>query len=267
MTIEHLKVVLESEGGFEIFVEDVPRIREGSLAQQLALRWSSTRSHISLHCQPKSGCECVAHIAQAMTFLDPNTTLLSVDGIGAFDLISREAVLEGCWSKRVLISSTNWPKQKPEESLGICVRVLVMHGSRERWGTLLPCNAAKTFGLSLLERRGRCCDAMGETSVVSIANCAPCHHVNHLQTAAIQIVMGDQIQVSPTDVCTMVTKGDMLAATSASASTGKGQNFLETPHTSTSRRPTLSSFAEKGSCLCVVHRQSVFWLKPVHFAP
>ena len=30
-----------------------------------------------------------------MTDLDPNTTLLSVDGIGAFDLISREAMLQG----------------------------------------------------------------------------------------------------------------------------------------------------------------------------
>ena len=40
----------------------------------------------------ESGCECVAHIAQAMTDLDPTTTLLSVDGIGAFDLISRNNV-------------------------------------------------------------------------------------------------------------------------------------------------------------------------------
>ena len=37
----------------------------------------------------------MAHIAQAMTDMDPNTTLLSVDGIGAFDLISREAMLQG----------------------------------------------------------------------------------------------------------------------------------------------------------------------------
>ena len=30
-----------------------------------------------------------------MTDLDPTTTLLSVDGIGAFNLISREAMLQG----------------------------------------------------------------------------------------------------------------------------------------------------------------------------
>ena len=39
----------------------------------------------------KSGCECVAHIARAMTDLDPTP----IDGIGAFDLISREAMLQG----------------------------------------------------------------------------------------------------------------------------------------------------------------------------
>ena len=43
----------------------------------------------------KSGCECIAHIAQALTDLDANATLLSVDGIGAFDLISRSAMLQG----------------------------------------------------------------------------------------------------------------------------------------------------------------------------
>ena len=43
----------------------------------------------------KSGCECVAHIAQTLTDLDGNTTLLSVDGIGAFDLISRSAMVQG----------------------------------------------------------------------------------------------------------------------------------------------------------------------------
>ena len=43
----------------------------------------------------KSGCECVAHAIQALTDFDPDTTLLSIDGIGAFDLISRNAMLQG----------------------------------------------------------------------------------------------------------------------------------------------------------------------------
>ena len=61
--------------------------------------WDAVEQHTSPFQFALSGpvpdCECVAHIAQAMTDLDPTTTLLSVDGIGAFDLISREAMLQG----------------------------------------------------------------------------------------------------------------------------------------------------------------------------
>ena len=38
------------------------------------------------------GCECVSHVLQALTEVDPETT---VDGVSAFDLISREAMLDG----------------------------------------------------------------------------------------------------------------------------------------------------------------------------
>ena len=43
----------------------------------------------------KAGCECVAHILQALTDRDPEATIMSIDGIGAFDLISRISMLEG----------------------------------------------------------------------------------------------------------------------------------------------------------------------------
>ena len=43
----------------------------------------------------KVGCECVAHIVQAITDSDESATVVSVDGIGAFDLTSRNAMLEG----------------------------------------------------------------------------------------------------------------------------------------------------------------------------
>ena len=39
--------------------------------------------------------ECVAHVIQTLTDLDPAATVLSVDGVGAFDLISRASMLEG----------------------------------------------------------------------------------------------------------------------------------------------------------------------------
>ena len=40
-------------------------------------------------------CECVAHILQTLTDLDPEATIVSIDGVGAYDSISRNAMLEG----------------------------------------------------------------------------------------------------------------------------------------------------------------------------
>ena len=40
-------------------------------------------------------CECVAHILQTLTDLDPEATIVSIDGVGAHDSISRNAMLEG----------------------------------------------------------------------------------------------------------------------------------------------------------------------------
>ena len=38
---------------------------------------------------------CVAHVLQGLTELDPEATVTSIDGVGAFDLFSRRAMLEG----------------------------------------------------------------------------------------------------------------------------------------------------------------------------
>ena len=35
----------------------------------------------------RAGIECVAHLLEALTEADPNATLLSIDGISAYDLI------------------------------------------------------------------------------------------------------------------------------------------------------------------------------------
>ena len=43
----------------------------------------------------KVGCECVAHILQTLTDLDPEAIVMSIDGVGAYDLISRNTMLEG----------------------------------------------------------------------------------------------------------------------------------------------------------------------------
>ena len=47
------------------------------------------------HALTKAGCECVAHILQTITDMDSRATVVSIDGVGAYDLISRNAMLEG----------------------------------------------------------------------------------------------------------------------------------------------------------------------------
>ena len=46
----------------------------------------------------RAGCECVGHILQSETDASPDRTVLSIDGIGAFDLVSRESMLRGLLS-------------------------------------------------------------------------------------------------------------------------------------------------------------------------
>ena len=43
----------------------------------------------------KAGSEYVSHVVQALTEADPATTVVPFDGVSAFDLISREAMLNG----------------------------------------------------------------------------------------------------------------------------------------------------------------------------
>ena len=41
----------------------------------------------------RSGCESIAHALQGLADLDPEATVMSVDGVGAFDLISRASMM------------------------------------------------------------------------------------------------------------------------------------------------------------------------------
>ena len=74
MTTEHLRPLLDSEEDCEKFWFSAPH--------QYAM---STRA----------GCESIAHLLQARTDQDHRATVLSIDGIGAFDLVSRESMLGG----------------------------------------------------------------------------------------------------------------------------------------------------------------------------
>ena len=43
----------------------------------------------------RAGCECVAHMLQGVTDVNPGVTVTSIDGVSAFDVISRRAMMDG----------------------------------------------------------------------------------------------------------------------------------------------------------------------------
>ena len=46
----------------------------------------------------RAGSECIAHVIQGLTELNPEATVLSIDGISAHDQISRAAMMDGLFS-------------------------------------------------------------------------------------------------------------------------------------------------------------------------
>ena len=66
-----------------------------TLAKQISKKVEEATAPFQYALSTKAGCECVAHILQSLTDLSPDVTITSIDGVGAHDLISRNAMLEG----------------------------------------------------------------------------------------------------------------------------------------------------------------------------
>ena len=66
-----------------------------TIAQQLGKVVESATAPFQNALCMQDGCECIAHALQSLTELDPEAIVLSIDGISAYDLISREAMLSG----------------------------------------------------------------------------------------------------------------------------------------------------------------------------
>ena len=47
----------------------------------------------------RAGTDCVGHVIRALTDADTSATLLSIDGVGAYDHVLRAAVLGGHWGR------------------------------------------------------------------------------------------------------------------------------------------------------------------------
>ena len=65
-----------------------PRLLQDSLAKK-------SRQHVLLQfaSSTRAGVDCVGHVVRAMTDADPHATVLSVDGIGAFDHVHHASMM------------------------------------------------------------------------------------------------------------------------------------------------------------------------------
>ena len=61
----------------------------GVIAQQISLLWRAQLHLFQCAMSTRAGTECIAHALQALSEMDSRTTILSIDGVSAFDLISR----------------------------------------------------------------------------------------------------------------------------------------------------------------------------------
>ena len=73
----------------------VRRLVARTMAQQLGPATKAATAPHQYALLTRSGCECVAHVLQGLTELNPRTTVTSIDGVSAYDMISRRSMLDG----------------------------------------------------------------------------------------------------------------------------------------------------------------------------
>ena len=73
----------------------VRRLVARTMTQQLGKAVEAATSPHQHALSPKACCESIAHILQGLTDADERATVISVDGVSAFDLISRRAMMHG----------------------------------------------------------------------------------------------------------------------------------------------------------------------------
>ena len=65
------------------------------MAQQLGPAVKAATAPHQYALSTRAGCESIAHALQGLCELNPRMTITSIDGVGAYDLISRKAMLTG----------------------------------------------------------------------------------------------------------------------------------------------------------------------------
>ena len=95
--VGRMTILQKPDGGVRgIVVGDVfRRLVARTIAQQYSKMGEAATHPFQYALSTIAGTECVTHIVQALTSENPEATILSMDGIGAYDLISRNAMFRG----------------------------------------------------------------------------------------------------------------------------------------------------------------------------
>ena len=84
-------------GGFRgtVVGDIVRRLVARTMSQQMMEEVQSATAPLQYAMSTGSGCECIAHAFQGLTEMNPRATVMSIDGISTYDLVSRKAMLQG----------------------------------------------------------------------------------------------------------------------------------------------------------------------------
>ena len=92
-----MTALVKPAGGVRgIVVGDVfRRLVARTVAQQMGPAVEKATAPFQYALSTRAGCECIGHALQFLTERDPSATITSIDGISAFDTISRTAMMSG----------------------------------------------------------------------------------------------------------------------------------------------------------------------------
>ena len=95
LRVGQMTALQKPNGGVRgIVVGDViRRLVAKTMAKQFMARFETATKPFQYALATRAGCESIAHAVQVASDRDPRATVLSFDGVGAFDLISRRAMM------------------------------------------------------------------------------------------------------------------------------------------------------------------------------
>ena len=154
-TAEHYKLLLADEEALAQFAEVAMLLANGDVPRRYAARFDEATRPFQFALQARAGTDCLATMLRVAVELDPEATVVSLDGRSAYDCVSRAAFLRkleevapallpfvrGFYARQSVY--LRWDSQ------GVCHRILHGEGC-EQGGPLAPalCALAQHDGLA-----------------------------------------------------------------------------------------------------------------------